>query len=329
MINPEASILPKQYRYEEDAFQRKHWTKKILDIENGTILGRTTHQWILLVLYLVCFYVLLVLLWAMCFWVFMSNIDMKKPRCTMSQPGLCMIPTIHTIPSKIVYVNRDEESISRITEAMNATLKKFGPLPANYFYKCIPKEEYGFNENKPCIFLKINRSIGFVTKPYMNTTDMPADAPSELTEFIDNIPYKNRTSRIWIHCNVDPKIRLSYHPNQYVESKHITLSKKRAKKKVAKSKQTHSFYDKRDFNRIIAVRFSRLNEKVVYNFNCSLWAKNIVRKRDGRNSQGIVYGSIRVLDHEESNGCNSVFNFSIKTLFFFLTFPILQFILQK
>lgn len=316
----EVFVLPKQYRYEEDAYQRKHWTKKILDIESGTILGRTTHQWILLVLYLLCFYVLLVLLWAMCFWVFISNIDMKKPRCIMTQPGLCMIPTIGSMPTSIIYQNKEEETFSKISETMNLTLKKFGPIPVNFFTKCLPNQDYGFQENKPCIFLKINRSIGFVTKPYMNTSELPPDAPEELINYINKIPYKNRTSRIWIQCTVDPKIELSYYPYQYVESKHITLNKKRAKKKFSHSRATHSFYDKRDYNRIVAVKFSKLTQNVVYHFNCSLWAKNIVRIRDGKNSRGIVYGKIEVRDHEDFSSSKSA-HFTI-TIYHLLLFHI-------
>lgn len=295
----EVFVLPKQYRYEEDAYQRKHWTKKILDIESGTILGRTTHQWILLVLYLICFYVLLMLLWAMCFWVFISNIDMKRPRCIIAQPGLTLIPTISTIPTRIVFQNKEEESIGRISEIINNTLKKFGPIPVNFFTKCQPNHDYGFQSNKPCIFLKINRSIGFVTKPYMNTSELPPDASKELINYIDKIPYKNRTSRIWIQCTIQPKINISYYPNPYVETKHITLSKKRAKKRISHSNSAHSFYDKRDYNRIIAVKFSEVVERETYKFSCSMWAKNIVRLRDGINSRGIVYGTIEVRDHEE------------------------------
>lgn len=68
------------------------------------------------------------------------------------------------------------------------------------FKDCSPENSYGFKNNSPCVFLKLNRIFNWVPDFYNDPTDLPEDMPESLKEHIKEAKNKNQ---VWVSCRAE------------------------------------------------------------------------------------------------------------------------------
>ena len=60
------------------------------------------------------------------------------------------------------------------------------------------KQPFGYNEGKPCIFLKLNRLYGVRNEHYNGSIAFPEDMPAHLVDHVEKQKDKNQ---VWIDCH--------------------------------------------------------------------------------------------------------------------------------
>lgn len=52
------------------------------------------------------------------------------------------------------------------------------------FGDCSPQNAYGYNNSRPCVFLKLNKIYNWMPEYYDDPTDLPEDMPAQLKAHI-------------------------------------------------------------------------------------------------------------------------------------------------
>lgn len=65
-------------------------------------------------------------------------------------------------------------------EVCNVDIEQFG--------NCSPSNGYGYNNSRPCVFLKLNKIFNWVPEYYDNPNELPEDMPAQLKEHIKAVP---------------------------------------------------------------------------------------------------------------------------------------------
>lgn len=288
--------LNKRFRYQEeyDGVQhRTSWTKAILNLENGTILTRTPHHWLLLIIFYTIFVCGIISLWLLCYGVFEKTLISERPKWLLTQPGFSFEPatTFRENYLKIEFHEQSLEEVNEIVEHINKALEKYGKILQNYFGECDNHHDYGYKQRKPCFFLKINRIIGFRIQPIESLNDMPYDTPQEMYEYLQSLTTQELKQRIWVSCDSRPSLKFLYYPQRFYDISDVDYN---ASKNYNNSSNDKDFYNESDFKRIIAVQIENISVNIKYHIRCFLWAKNIVRDLQGRMGRGLVRFSLEI-----------------------------------
>ncbi|XP_065354366.1 sodium/potassium-transporting ATPase subunit beta-1-like [Calliphora vicina] len=288
--------LTKRFRYQEEYGRMQHrtsWTKVILNLEKGTILLRTPHHWLLLIIFYTIFFSGIICLWFLCYWVFEKTLVNEQPKWLLTQPGFSFEPatTFRENYLKIEFNEQSLEEVDDIVEHINKALQKYGKIPQHYFGECENHHDYGYRQRKPCFFLKINRIIGFKTQPIESINDLPHDTPQEMYEYLQNLSKQELKQRIWISCESRPALKFLYYPQRFYEISNVDYD---ASKSYINSNDAKAFYNESDFKRIIAVQIENISVNIKHHVRCFLWAKNIVRDLKGRMGRGLVRFSFEI-----------------------------------
>ena len=76
-------------------------------------------------------------------------------------------------------------------DVCNVDINQFGP--------CSPKNSYGYNNNRPCVFLKLNKIFNWVPEYYDDIKELPDNMPNELKEHIKSVqPFEVREENIYM-----------------------------------------------------------------------------------------------------------------------------------
>lgn len=67
------------------------------------------------------------------------------------------------------------------------------------FGECGRNNSYGYKNNAPCIFLKLNKIYGWVPEYYNDTNNLPDDMPQTLKNHIASLSVKER-NQVWVSC---------------------------------------------------------------------------------------------------------------------------------
>uniref|UniRef100_A0A1A9VGJ2 Sodium/potassium-transporting ATPase subunit beta n=1 Tax=Glossina austeni TaxID=7395 RepID=A0A1A9VGJ2_GLOAU len=297
-------VLQKRFRHEEEEENRygkeDNLARKLFNVEEGQLCGRTPLSWFLIFLFIVIFWTCIVLYWSFLYYVFASGLSSEHPRYFMDQPGLSFEPCIIEKGEKsIVYNEGIEKQIDLYTEKILTSLAKYGQVPQKRFGFCIDEPDFGYHLLQPCFFLKVNKVIGYKIDNYKRGADMPEEAPEALRTYIDELPSESTVKKLWISCTADPPLQFVYYPAPYVEDKDIELDSGtfyvpidesllvketliEEEKKI--SRENSNYYNENDFKRIIAVRPSNLTHNTIHAIKCQMWAKNIVHETQSTNS---------------------------------------------
>ena len=149
------------------------------------------------------------------------------------------------------------------------------------------KSNYGYDQGKPCIFLKLNRIYGLENKEY-NAEELPEDMPEELKTHIGKQTNKDQ---VWVHCQgknpADKEIleNIEYYP-------------------ATRGFSNNYFpYMRQDdyLNPLVAVQFSPRLEGgrgigQLIHIECRAWAQNIGYNR--RDKIGCTAFELQVFDND-------------------------------
>jgi len=208
------------------------------DKNTGAIMGRTCKSWALISAFYLVYYTCLIIFWALMLIVFFQTLDYKTPRWTESSsligrsPALGVRPgqTDKLLDSSIILYNQGvkEDRDGKLpgwggwqnrtqtfldkhyndTLGVNCASKKVAPKdkfcrfsPKRILRKC-GRGNFGYDEGKPCILLKLNKIFGLIPDYINDTANLPKEVPSipkNLELHINSVP-KGRRNQVWVDC---------------------------------------------------------------------------------------------------------------------------------
>ncbi|XP_075164800.1 sodium/potassium-transporting ATPase subunit beta-1-like [Haematobia irritans] len=292
-------LLRKRYRHQEEFEHQRYpesWHKAIINLETHSYLGRTPKRYLYLLIFYTVFYGILIFLSLICYWIFATTVSEFGPKWYIQQPGFSFEPAIdvsHSGIFKIIYQLDNEEEMNLYVNHIESSLRKYGAIPKEMFQNCSSEMDFGYTKGEPCIFLKINRIVGFKSLTYDHVLEFPENTPSDLLDFVQNLTVDQRNNRIWLSCLSTPNISLQYFPNSFYKTSEVDIEQYIEHEPVEDYivqylTDNQRFYSSKDFQRVIAVQLSKVLIDVNYKIICSLWAKNIAREDRGEMSRGIV-----------------------------------------
>lgn len=248
--------LRKRFRNEEITRSKKDipWTKGVLDLDKNEFFSRTPWAWFRIIgFYLFLYFCILVILlfWIFIFWLFIWPPD--RPTIEKQYPGLSAVPTSsHTINIR-PDIHPEVYKIADVIDKFIDGLDEDGEAE-DIFADCNEDLLWGYNAKQPCIFIKLNKAIGYVAKTYDSVSELPPDHQKDLKDTMLEHPGKGR---IWVTCkclsdNVDSPDFI-FIPKPYFDST----------------------TNMQGVNRVIAVQLIDMPENEEFEFICNAWAKNI------------------------------------------------------
>lgn len=75
-------------------------------------------------------------------------------------------------------------------------------LELSEFQNCSSERNYGFDQSRPCIFLKLNRIFNWVPEYYNDPTDLPEEMPEKLKKHIESLKPELR-NQVWVSCSAE------------------------------------------------------------------------------------------------------------------------------
>lgn len=219
-----------------------------------------------------------------------ATFNMTIPRNLIEQPFLSFAPVGFEDHYRLVHYNPEDKIdvkdysyrivkfLQKLSKRQNH-YKRFGPCQMN-------NKSFGYEINEPCIFMKINRLIGFQTDPFDDP--LKVQRPlfhrydyEQLKFLLSNVTTENdRKNRIWISCACKgkEKAKIDIFPEPFIKTKYVDR-KKLSDIKVQNGKI--KFQSTTDLNRVVALKISNLKLNVKYYIKCKSFARNIVRKKQG------------------------------------------------
>ncbi|EDW38510.1 GL11976 [Drosophila persimilis] len=257
---PEDLMIPaghykvrKRFRQEEVTRKKRDipWQKKVLDLDNNQLFGRTAWAWFRIVGFYLLLYFLIFFLVATWLIIFHYAIIPKDhPRWTKGAPGLSVVPSN---TSTISWYTHLEKKIYPIADTIDNALKNLSANAATFFHECNPDTLWGYGTAKtPCVFVKINKVYGFTPKTYDSVDDLPSSAPDELDDILGKYGGK---SRIWLTCKVTKGASptIVYIPGPYYDASN----------------------NMKGVTRMVALKLTEMPQNQEVSIKCVVWAKNM------------------------------------------------------
>lgn len=321
--------------YEQFGFYDKPKKRKCkqycYDPEDHRFLRRNWREWIRILLFYLVFFCILAIMFAICILTFFRLV---KPEYTpfdsswiMPQPGLSIFPADAyglSLGSRL----KDDVEKDRVADAMGSNRLQFKLSTDDSFawdrnrvcfrnrmkfmfkrflepYKhrpdllepgnCTEENLYGFLNNTPCFFLKINRIYNFRFKTYKTFDEIPGDFPLKLRDKLrKKISEFQLDGKAFIDCGPTPSSRyklgdIAYWPE--IQSVDVRSY----------------FYDQNkvitDRNLVPVITIQLLNPKLWTSLGlvCRVWAKNIdIEDENSRFYMGSNKVYINIKDSENT-----------------------------
>jgi len=138
--------------------------------EEGTVLGRTGRGWARISIFYLFYYLFLAALFAISINITLSCLGKDRPyfQTRLEVPGLTIQPKL---PSKDslstdIFYSREEGTYDKYVKQLDTFLEG---RDVSSFGAC-GQSGYGYAEGKPCLFLKVNKIIGWVPYLFIDTT---------------------------------------------------------------------------------------------------------------------------------------------------------------
>ncbi|XP_043068446.1 uncharacterized protein [Drosophila bipectinata] len=299
--NPiDLDIKSRSRLYYEDCehhFPQRNWRRYYYKKdEQGRHIFRRPSRWLYTILFTIG-YLLFVLLFAMAWFDHITtNTSLLQPMLRMSQPSLSLAPSgPKSSPYSIAFDPRNNTEVMEKCSKVLTMMERYGDSGHNpRFGPCVASEKFGYESGEPCVFIKINRIIGFKTDPFTHADNvvrgkMDMKDYMALRRLLNSIPSDaDRENRTWINCRTNPQkiVKVEYYPEPAFQMKYTDIE----------SKVEHmidnrtSFFSPADVNRIVAVRIKNLKPNERVHLKCQIYARNI--NQDG---QGLGHVSFYVV----------------------------------
>ncbi|KAH8369115.1 hypothetical protein KR009_001788, partial [Drosophila setifemur] len=241
-------------RFRADEYQRRKkdmpWTKRVLDLDKRRLCGRTAWEWTRIVLGYLFLYLLIcivLLFWIVIFWV--AIIKKDRPHWAKAYPGISMVPTNS---NTIEFYENIPSDVYPITNQIEQFLRKLPDNAEEFFSECNVDESWGYTVRNPCIFIRLNKLIGYKPDTYEEPKDLPSSAPSELPDIVTKF---DGSPKIWLTCTTDegPSPMFGFIPGPYYPAS----------------------TDMKGVDRVVAVQLNKMKANVRVTITCTVWAKNI------------------------------------------------------
>ncbi|XP_017152727.1 uncharacterized protein LOC108162486 [Drosophila miranda] len=255
---------------------RNHWSRLFRDGFQGTYLSRLPMHWVYTVLTTVG-YILFVFLFSMAWFDHITE-DMtnNQPITKMLQPHL----SLSAIATRgLTFDSRNDTEVNDMYTRILDFFKKYDDLEeSERFGPCTADQKFGYMSRSPCVFLKINRLIGFKTVPYTHPDQVDREHCKTHDEMILKSLLRNITSqeerqnRIWLTCSTKPKnkLQIEFYPEPAIRTEYTDIEEKFVKDTL----------DQGDLNRIVALKLRNLKSNERFDINCKIWAQNIYHNEE-------------------------------------------------
>ncbi|CRK86547.1 CLUMA_CG000063, isoform A [Clunio marinus] len=163
-----------------------------------------------------------------------------------------------------------------VVDICKVNLEKYGKC--SYDPSTNKNPNFGFDEGKPCVFLKLNKIFNWIPEYYNNASDLPENMPPQLKKHI--IGQKKMKDVVWVSCEGENP----------ADKEHIRELKYYTFDDNAQQGFNGFFYpfNTNQYNQpLVAVRFEDITFGVLINVECKAWAKNI--KHDRQERRGSVH----------------------------------------
>ncbi|XP_039493796.1 sodium/potassium-transporting ATPase subunit beta-1 [Drosophila santomea] len=245
--------LVKQIRRTQEKRRKKDlpWTKRVFDIDDQKLFGRTAFAWLRITLYYLFLYFLIFIIVA--FWVtilLLAIIDPKKPRWLKGHPGLSMVPNQNR--SVLEYFTHLVNEVNPIADRIDDFLNKLNDNANDFFSDFNQDTSWGYATQKPTVFIKLNKVFGYQPETYDTPDDLPKEAPSSLQGTVGKL---GNTPKIWLTCEVTegPKPDMVFYPGPYFEASEEMTG----------------------VTRVVAIQMNKMPKNSKIFFHCKVWARNI------------------------------------------------------
>ncbi|SPP90013.1 blast:Sodium/potassium-transporting ATPase subunit beta-1, partial [Drosophila guanche] len=250
---------------------RNHWSRLFRDGFQGTYLAGLPMHWIYTVLCVVL-YILFACLFSMA-WIdhVTEVITENRPVAKMVQPYLSLATTLWR---RLTFDERNDTEVNDMYTRTLEFFQRFGDSGENErFDPCTADQKFGYLSSAPCVFLKINRQIGFKTVPYTHFNQVDRENNKRPHDIILKSLLRKTTTqkacgnRIWFTCTTKPKnkLKIEFYPEAAVRTEYTDIEEKFVK----------NSFDREDLNRIVALKLRNLKANERVDINCKIWAQNI------------------------------------------------------
>jgi len=181
--------------------------------ETGEVLTRTPKSWALITVFYIIYYSCLAAFWAAMLTVFFTTLEDDRPKWLTSDsligrsPGLGLRPAQSAEfldSSMIMFDPTEEASWKGWSDRSKEFLAKYENAEDGMKFDLSQlgdcgKENYGYDQGKPCIFLKLNKIYGLQHDFYNDTSNLPDDMPEELAAHIGT-KSGAAANQVWVDC---------------------------------------------------------------------------------------------------------------------------------
>jgi len=270
--------------------------------ETGEVLTRTPKSWALITVFYLIYYSCLAAFWAAMMAVFLQTLPTEhRPKLETDagligrSPGLGLRPAQSEdfVDSSMIMYNpaepnswkgwakRCKEFLDKSyndtpTESPKFDIADLGPCGQG---------NYGYDQGKPCIFLKLNKIYNLEHDYYTAESDMPEEMPDQLKSHIAS-KSGDDAKQVWVDCQpknpadkevLPPQTNIKYYPEgRGFPQKYFPFKGQ---------KNYHS--------PLVAVQFEPKTRGQLVHIECRAWAGNIGYNR--RDKIGIASFEIRLL----------------------------------
>lgn len=279
--------------------------------KDGTFFGRTLKSWGQLMIFYGIFYIVLAALFTICMQGLFASLDDNKPKWQLddsligTNPGLGFRPIseITEYGSVIKYNDKQNDTKTYWIELIDDFLKKYNEssdptkekicnfntqklkdkefcnVDITNFGDCSRGKAYGYNNSRPCVFLKLNKIFNWVPEYYDDPELLDASMPSQLKDHINSTSKvkPEELKQVWVSCDgthgpdKEKITNVNYYPYQGFPGYY------------------YPYLNQEGYlSPIIAVQFPNLPHNNMVNIECRAWAKNIIYSGSVRDRKGSV-----------------------------------------
>ncbi|XP_017116959.1 uncharacterized protein LOC108138912 [Drosophila elegans] len=267
---------------------RTGWRRLFYNKTHGKYELRRPSHFVYTLIFAAC-YILFVLLFSLAWFDYITDkTPRKSPVLKMTQPSVTFAPIgPRTSPNSISFDPRNNTEVMEKYAGIMALLNKYGDSGQSpRFETCNAYEKFGYPSGEPCVFLKVNRIIGFRTEPYTDSDELVSAKLDEVdfaalkSLLVNSTSDEDRQNRTWITCRTDQNknVQIEFHPEPAFRTEHTDIEEKI---EYVLDKDKKSFFGPNDLNRIVALKIKNLNANERVHVTCKIWARNIKPNQEG------------------------------------------------